>query len=290
MTSEALEQERRRGRLAGLAAIAAGLLFPAGLVWVQVVNSDQPEDDSAAQVRFFDSNSGQLVAASVVRTVALLLLVAVTLHLYRAMKARKPDLNRVVLVTGVLGPVALAIGGLAHDVGLAISAADFADRTSQTEEAADDVLQSPFQLTTLGVSVAGTLALAFWFVVGSLNAMRVGLLSRFMGVLGIIIGPAFLFPLPPIIMTLWLVALGALFLRVWPGRVPPAWVVGEAVPWPSAEEKAERAVADEGGSRNGEVEPVGPGVHKPGDAPPPSGRAAAAAAGGRPRRRRKRKR
>jgi MFS family permease len=287
MTTPELEQERRRGRLAGLAAIAAGILFPAGLVWAQVVNRDQPENDSAAQVRFFDRHSDQLVGAAALRSLALLLLVAVTIHLYRATKARKPGLNRIVLVTGVLGPVALAVGGLAHDIGLSVSAADFAERPSQTEEAADDVLQSPFQLTTLGLSVAGTLALAFWFVVGPLNAMRVGLLSRFMGVLGIIIGPTFLFPLPPLIITLWLLALGALFLRRWPSRLPPAWDTGDAVPWPSFERSAERPPEGDG-SRNGEIEPVSPVVSA--DETRSNSGGETTAAGGRPRRRRKRRR
>ena len=46
--------------------------------------------------------------------------------------------------------------------------------------------------------------------------MRVGLLTRFMGVLGIIVGVLFIVPLGsslPIVQAFWLVALGVLFLR-----------------------------------------------------------------------------
>ena len=49
--------------------------------------------------------------------------------------------------------------------------------------------------------------------------MRVGLLTRFMGVLGIIVGVLFIIPLGsslPIVQAFWLCALGALFLGRWP--------------------------------------------------------------------------
>jgi hypothetical protein len=70
-----------------------------------------------------------------------------------------------------------------------------------------------------------------------MNAMRAGLLSRFMGVLGVILGALFVLPLiaSPIIQVFWLLALGALFLNLWPGGRGPAWETGEPEPWPSAQ-------------------------------------------------------
>src|SRR5256885_298642 len=66
----------------------------------------------------------------------------------------------------------------------------------------------------------------------SLNAMLAGLLSRFMGVLGIILGVLFVLPLiaSPVIQLFWLLALGVLFIDKWPGGRGPAWEAGEAVP------------------------------------------------------------
>ena len=69
-----------------------------------------------------------------------------------------------------------------------------------------------------------------------LNAMRAGLLTRFMGVLGIITGALLVFPLGsplPIVQCFWLFMLGMLFLGFWPGGAPPAWASGEAMPWPA---------------------------------------------------------
>jgi hypothetical protein len=261
-----IEEERRRGRRTGVVAVAAGLLFPAGLFWSEFISRDRPEKNAPAQLRFFHRHAGELLASSVLQSVALLLLIVVAVHLYRSTRARKPDLSPVVLVTGVFGPVALATAGLAHDTFLAFASANFVGRRFQSIDAAQDITKGTFLLVTIGLSLSGTFGLAFWFVAGSLNAMRVGLLSRFMGVLGIIIGPAFLLRLAPLVMTFWLIAVGALFLGRWPRGLPSAWETGEAVPWPSREQRQDREAeqAEElGGSRDGEVEPVGPAVRKP---------------------------
>ena len=72
----------------------------------------------------------------------------------------------------------------------------------------------------------------------ALNAMRAGLLSRFMGVLGIGVGALIVLPLLPqglpIVQMFWLGALGLLFLGRWSGGRGPAWETGTAVPWPAA--------------------------------------------------------
>jgi hypothetical protein len=284
MSASEIAEERRRGRLAGIAAIAAGVLFPLGLFWSQLVNNDRPEHNAPAQLRFFDRHAGELIASSAIRSLGLALLVFVALHLYRATKARNPELNSVVAVVGVFGPLVAAIGSFAHDVYLAFAAADFTGREFQTIDGAKGLTESGFLFVTVGFSIAGTLALAFWFVIGSLNAMRVGLLSRFMGVLGMIIGPAFLLGLAPPVTAFWLLAVGVLFLGRWPRGLPPAWERGEAVPWPSMARADEETVEEDGsGSRNGEIESVGPAVRRP--------QPEQAAAGGlRARRKRKRRR
>jgi hypothetical protein len=80
-------------------------------------------------------------------------------------------------------------------------------------------------------------------VIICLNAMRVGLLTRFMGILGIIVGVLFVVPLapgPPVVQSFWLAALAALFAGRWPSGIPPAWITGRAVPWPSQQEQREQ--------------------------------------------------
>ena len=270
LTAADIAAERRRGRLAAAAAVAAAVLFPIGLFWSQLTNNDRPDENAPAQLRFFQQHSFDLLASAVVRTIAFALLMLVTIHLYRATKARKPDLSPVVGFVGVFGPIAAALGGLTHDVYLGFAASDFTGREFQTLEGAEDLTKNAFVYITVGFSIAGTAALAFWFVIGSLNAMRVGLLTRFTGVLGIIIGPAFLLGFAPLLLTFWLIAIGLLFIGRWPRGVPPAWAAGEAIPWPSRPPGGEQPPEEEvGGARNGEVEPVGPGVRRGEESEPP---------------------
>jgi hypothetical protein len=64
-----------------------------------------------------------------------------------------------------------------------------------------------------------------------------------MGVLGIIVGALIIVPLGaslPIVQAFWFCALGALFLGYWPSALPPAWVTGEAQPWPTQQELREQ--------------------------------------------------
>jgi len=268
LTTIQIEEERRRGRLAGAAAIVAGILLPTGLFWSQGINNDRPTNNDPDELRFFDSHATELLLASTLRAIAFALVAVVAMHLYTATKARNPGLTPFVKVMGVAGPLTAAAGGLAHDLYLAFAAADFTGREFQTIQDAKDLLDSPVRLAMVGASLGGTLALAFWFVLGSMNAMRVGLLSRFMGILGIIIGPAFVFGLAPLVMVFWLIAVGALFLGRWPGGLPPAWDAGEAIAWPARGRQAAppgTELEPAPGSHNGEVEAVGPGVRDPDD-------------------------
>ena len=153
-------------------------------------------------------------------------------------------------------------------VALGVIAGDFAGRSIQSLGAADDALNDPALLIPQYIGISAALALAFWLVKGSLDAMRVGLLTRFMGVFGIALGPAFVLSFGSLILPLWLIALGALFAgragragsrrRGSPARRRRGRALQERRgPPPDAAEAAEAG-------RNGEVEPVGPGVRRAG--------------------------
>jgi hypothetical protein len=83
-------------------------------------------------------------------------------------------------------------------------------------------------------------ALAFLYVMLPLRARRVGLLTPFMSILGVIVGVLIVFAtlgIAPVIQAFWLGALGMLLLGNWPGGRGPAWESGEAEPWPSAAQR-----------------------------------------------------
>ena len=260
MSPDQIADERRRGRLAAVAAVLSAAALAAAAIWSQSLSNDAPERNGPALLRFFDRHSSQLLGSSTLRGIGLLLMLAVTLHLYRATKARRPEEPQVVLVMGLFGPIAGGIGTIVVGIALAIAASNFSDRQFQSIDAADDAFRT-VQLIGL-LSFSGSLALAFWFVKGCLDAMRIGLLSRATAIVGIATGPGLVVfsGLFQFIVPVWLVAMAALFAGI-AVRLPPAWEAGEAVEPPSARERFGDALED--GLRtapNGEVEAVGPGV------------------------------
>lgn len=276
MTPEQIGAERRRGRLAAAAAFGSGIAFAVGAFWYQAINADAPDGDrDAAVLRYFDRHGGEYLGASIFQALGILLLVVVAVHLYRAARDRNPDQSPVVLVVGVYGPVAFAASTTLRAITLTILADDFVGRAAQTESAAEDLLNSPVLVVGTILGLTGVLALGFWLVKGSLDAMRLGLLTRFMGVLGIALGPALVLGFGLLVMPLWLFALGILFAGYWPRGVPPAWGTGRAQPWqgPAGDAPPDPAgPADPpGATRNGEVDAVGPGVRRP-DSEPDGGR------------------
>jgi hypothetical protein len=73
--------------------------------------------------------------------------------------------------------------------------------------------------------------------------MRAGLLTRFIGILGVIAGILLVLPQlapVPIVMWVWLAGLGMLMLGTGRAGLLPAWRTGNAEPWPTAVEAAQR--------------------------------------------------
>jgi hypothetical protein len=165
-----------------------------------------------------------------------------------------------------------------------LGAHDFVDAADKTNSAASDALSPPATLIGQVIWQAAALALGFAFVLIALNAMRVGLLTRFMGVLGIIVGVTFVLPLDQqgIIRVFWLGALGVLFLGRMPSGMPKAWTTGQAEPWPSQQQLREQreAARAEAAAQRGEAwsdgkeaEPqrrASPTERTPAKAPPPA--------------------
>jgi hypothetical protein len=95
------------------------------------------------------------------------------------------------------------------------------------------------------------------------------MLSRFLGIIGVIVGGLYVLPLfggPQIVQLFWLGALAMLVLGFWPGGRGPAWETGEAAPWPTAAER--RGLAPRG--RDGEDEAPAEADDAPDEEPEPA--------------------
>jgi len=159
--------------------------------------------------------------------------------LARMTRARRPELGRLIVQLPILGSVLMALAYLLARVSQLTSARELLDGP-RTVDAAGTT--SGLAQLAAYVAVPVVIALGVAFLLVSLHAMRVGLLTRFVGVLGIVVGLAFALTvgqINPLPQSLWLALLAGLMLGRSPGGMPPAWVTGEAQPWPTQQELRE---------------------------------------------------
>lgn len=259
---ETLAEEQQRRTRAGASAIGAGALTFVGSLLVLGASSDFPvtrlldtlrsslevggggPGPLARVVLYFDDNLALVAAARLVPAIATALAGVALVLLYKSIKARDPQMGKIPLVAVISGAVLTVVAALVGTVSLVLSVSDFAGAVRQSEDAARDVLRSPFTSGALSLTALGTAVLGVGLLLMARHGMRVGLLTRFMGVLGMIVGALFLIPQLegslPFVRIFWLLALGMLFLQRWPGGMPPAWVTGEAQPWPTQQQLREQ--------------------------------------------------
>lgn len=257
---EQLAWEARAGRPAAGAAFAAAILAIAGGVYLPLALSGSPDGDYEL-LKAADTESSDFIVAGVLQALGLLLLIPVLLYLFRATRYRNPRLMPAAAILAALGGLVLAavmVWGPFERVDIAHSFFPDHAHGSDLDEVASDYLQDEYSPVLQGVGLAGQIGLAFAVIMIALNAMRAGLLSRFMGTLGIFVGVMVVIPFVPVVQLFWLGAVGLLFLNRWPGGRGPAWQTGEAIPWPGAaeqREEIERRRAEREGVQNPPPEP-----------------------------------
>lgn len=238
---EQLGWEARAGRPAATAAfLAVGSLMAATIVR-QTVFADGGDNDREI-LTAIDKNADNYVLSTAIQGLSVLASIVILYYLFRAVRARNPELPNWILPLLVGGPILLCIAGVLTSLNEVDVADQFINTGRETAARADDLRKETDPLA-VALSFGGTFATAISFVLISMNAMRVGLLSRFMGILGIIIGVLHVIPLLPvfILQIFWFVALGALFLGHWPGGRGPAWAQVAAIPWPTPRQAQDAA-------------------------------------------------
>ncbi len=245
MSSEKiLERERSRALPTAVAAFAAVALLVASLA----VGHGAATSDSQAEVLMaFPGDRGTLLTAAILQAAGLALLVMPLLYLFEAASARSEQMRHALIGITIAGPLFLAAAVMLGWAALDSAADQFAHHGAvdmPLDDYADDVLQDQGTYdASQGLAFAGTLGLVVGVVYTSLHAMRVGLLTRFWGSLGMALGVSVLF-LGQIGLSILFIALGLLIAGLWPGGRPPAWEEGRAVPWPTPGDEPEVDDAD----------------------------------------------
>ncbi|HTX46326.1 MAG TPA: DUF4386 family protein [Solirubrobacteraceae bacterium] len=189
--------------------------------------------------------------ANIVQAVAWAGIAVALKFLFDSVRARKPEINAAFVWILVFGAVVIALSGIVSAIVIAIKAHQFVTTGNQTYQQANHLTSGPLLAVLSYSNLVGLLAAAVGVVLVALNSMRVGLLTRFMGYVGIFAGVLILFVVTPVpvVQAYWLVALGYLISGRWPSGLPPAWMSGQAQPWPSSQAQRDQRMRQRGSTR-----------------------------------------
>ena len=243
---------------------------------------------------FYRDNFALLLGIAAINALGLLATGVVLTFLGRATRARRPAFRSYAANLPLAAASVFALAGLMLVVATNVAVSSLLDGPRTVSAVSD--WQGGIITVGRTVESIARLLLGVGFVLVSLNAMRTGLLTRFMGALGIVSGALLVLPIGgplPIVQAFWLVGLAISIGDRFPNAVPPAWRTGRAEPWPSQQElrEAREAAAEDGIERDrrpgkpGAVDADGDGAASPGD-----GEAAGSPVAARPARDRKRRR
>jgi hypothetical protein len=246
-----LAWEKRHRPRAGIAALLSALGLIAFYIGDQMLRQDVPTASGlesfvratqagdvgqlpslrTAYFEYLDTKSTLLLiigAGGIVGFVAMAWAVG---FLGVAARGRQAPMRKVILYVPIVGGVVVGVSVLMAQIGTLTLTSEFLDGPRTVAAAVST--ENDLLLWSNALFQLGSLTLALGLIMVSLNAMRVGLLTRLMGYIGIVSGAMLvLFPLP-IVQIFWMGALGALFFGRWPGGDPPAWRSGKAEPWPT---------------------------------------------------------
>ena len=278
-----LEWERRRRPAMALAAVAAGLLPLIAGVANAVVYNQAPRAALLTSLErafapgpiaelpslhvplyeFYRDNFAVLLGIAALNALGLLATGVVLTFIGRATRARRPAFRSFWAHLPVVAAGVFAIAGLALVVATNVAVSSLLDGPRTVSAVSD--WQGGVITVGRTIESLARLLLGVGFVMVALNAMRTGLLTRFMGALGVVSGALLVLPIGgplPIVQAFWLVAVAISIGERFPNAVPPAWSTGRAEPWPSQQELREArdaAATDdgEGGAVPGEHEATG---------------------------------
>jgi hypothetical protein len=234
-------------------AVVAGLFFFGGQLWVTAIGAKEQTigvlqglepalhglraaaiDPRTVHEQFLVHHQVALLAAFLISNLGALAMIMPLRYLAAAERARSPAPSALAGHLALYGPILLAVFLPAFEISLILGAHSYLSHSARDAAAITAATAGGIRVAFQLILTLGTLGVAGAFIMISLRAMRVGLLTRMMGIVGIIGGVLFLIPLTPlpVVQALWLVFVGAMLLGFGGRPLPEAWAAGEARPWP----------------------------------------------------------
>lgn len=259
-----LDWEARWALPTALAAFAAiGFVIVAIVIATQGVGGGGGDSEL---LRHVDEHRSAELISSILQAIGVGLLAAPLYYLFRSAKARSERMRGQLVGVVIAAPLFLAALAILSGLSTLHAASDFVSNEvprlmakgvalnsdHANEIAKETIDEAPLRSLAAGFGLGGQLGFLVAMVYTCLYGMRVGLLPRFWGSLGMALGAvSFIFFQ---FAMLWFVYLGLLLIGRIPGGKPPAWESGEAIPWPSPGEKAAADLAPEANG-NAPIEP-----------------------------------
>jgi hypothetical protein len=235
-------EARTRTRQAIVAGVAGVLLVAAAIIQLSGTHTKVEELtlDLITEHRRFPVD----LIGAIVNSIALGLVAWTLSYLYQLTRARNGELRDFIRWMAMVGGGLSAVSAVIYAIVIASKASDFVKGCCQTYQQAHHLTSGGLVVALPLIAQFASLLLTAGFVMVALNAMRVGLLTRFLGYLGIFAGVLVLFPIGspvPVVQGFWLLALAYLLSGRWPSGVPASWRTGQIEKWPtSAEMKGAR--------------------------------------------------
>lgn len=266
-----LAWEERWATPTALATLAAVIFIVAAIVVAtQGVGNAGGESELLRNV---DAHRSAQMISSVLQAIGIALLAAPLYYLFRSAKARSDRMRGQLVGVVIAAPLFLAALAILSGVSTLHAASEFvgsevphllAKGVKLNSDHADEIAkeavdEAPLRPLAAGFGFAGQIGFVIAMIYTCLYAMRVGLLPRFWGSIGIALGAvSFLFFQFTLI---WFIYFSVLLLRK--NSQPPAWAAGEPIPWPTPGDKAAAAM----GSSPDENGNLPPQLEEPEDLP-----------------------
>src|SRR5262249_30897019 len=206
-----LEYESRvRNRQTIVAGLAGVLIIVAAVIQLARPPNkvDEPDGDLITANKRFPLD----LIAAVINGLGSLAIAWTLNYLYVCSRARNETVKPFIRWIAVAGGVLSAVTGVAYAILVAIKVHEFVTTGAQTYAEAHRLTSGPGLVALQIIGQASALLLAVGFALVSLNALRQGLLTRFIGYLGIFAGVLVLFQITqiPVVQAFWLFAVGYL--------------------------------------------------------------------------------
>src|ERR1039458_738913 len=255
ISEQVARESFRRGRLAvpafagGVLYLLSGIIISSALSGTPTVGllqglapalsgeANPPVSPRAAEVKFISHHAFTLIVGSTLAAVAIGALALVLLLLLDATLFRRPNTWSAARPLVLVGGIALTILSVGHQLVSSIETHKFAVGHDFSSHAVAQALTSgTANITVEYLDLLSGLALAAGMIGAMVSSHRVGLIPRWMSILGILTGILIFLPLGgatlEVVPAFWMVMMGILYVGKWPNAEPAAPPAGWASPYP----------------------------------------------------------